>query len=202
MILIKCILNEHPDIIFLILFLTWSKSIMITGSYVYMLDAKYTTILMKKYFIPYINDLKYYNAFWKTSRRVKHFWKKMKPWKCTELCWRSFRPQNINWQDRKYISFLVFIRHSQNIRRHNTMGEFKLYGGRRRKHSLWILFRSFILHKYFLAWNKWFKIDFEITMFSTMSTTSYCTHCVVTPVNMYLDLTCTTYLVSFRRRLL
>ena len=99
MVLIKCILNEHPDIIFLILFLTWSKSIMITGSY--MLDAKYTTILMKKYLIPDINDLKYYNAFWKTSRRVKHFWKKMKPWKCTELCWRSFRPRNINCEDCK-----------------------------------------------------------------------------------------------------
>ena len=35
------------------------------------------------------------------------------------LCGRKIRPQNINWQDWKYTSFSIFIRHSQNMRRHN-----------------------------------------------------------------------------------
>ena len=31
------------------------------------------------------------------------------------------RPRNINWQDWKYTSFVVFARYSQNIRRHNAI---------------------------------------------------------------------------------
>ena len=41
------------------------------------------------------------------------------------------KPRNINWQDWKYTSFVVFIRHSQNIRRHNEFSEYRLYGRRR-----------------------------------------------------------------------
>ena len=32
------------------------------------------------------------------------------------------RPRNINWQDWKYTLFVVFVGHSQNIRRHSAMG--------------------------------------------------------------------------------
>ena len=46
------------------------------------------------------------------------------------------RLQIINWQDWKYTLFVAFIRHSQNIRCHNALREFKLYGGCHRKH--WI----------------------------------------------------------------
>ena len=41
------------------------------------------------------------------------------------------RPWSINWQDRKYTSFAIFICHSQNIQRHSATS-----CGRRRKH--WI----------------------------------------------------------------
>ena len=34
----------------------------------------------------------------------------------------SVRPRNMNWQDWKYTSFVIFICHSQNIRRHSAMG--------------------------------------------------------------------------------
>ena len=33
----------------------------------------------------------------------------------------KLRPRNINWQDWKYTSFVVFVGYSQNIRRHNAM---------------------------------------------------------------------------------
>ena len=46
------------------------------------------------------------------------------------------RPWNINSQDWKYTLFVVFIRHSQNIRHHNALSDYRLYGGRHRKH--WI----------------------------------------------------------------
>ena len=48
----------------------------------------------------------------------------------------DIRPRNINWQDWKYTSFSVFIRHSQNNRRHNAKDEYKPHDGRRWKH--WI----------------------------------------------------------------
>ena len=33
----------------------------------------------------------------------------------------ALRPRNINWQDWKYPSFVIFIGHSQNTRRHSAM---------------------------------------------------------------------------------
>ena len=38
------------------------------------------------------------------------------------LIFNLLRPRNINWQDWKYISFAIFICHSQNIRHHNAIG--------------------------------------------------------------------------------
>ena len=38
----------------------------------------------------------------------------------------SIRQRNINWQDWKYASFVIFIGHSQSIRRHNAVGRDKL----------------------------------------------------------------------------
>ena len=32
------------------------------------------------------------------------------------------RPRNINWQDWKYTSFVIFICYSQNIQRHSAIG--------------------------------------------------------------------------------
>ena len=46
----------------------------------------------------------------------------------------QIRLRNINWQDCKYRSFVVFIGKSQNIGCHNALGEYKLDGGRRGKH--------------------------------------------------------------------
>ena len=43
---------------------------------------------------------------------------------CWDTC--SLRPQNINWQDWKYTSFVIFIRYSQSIRRHNVICRDKL----------------------------------------------------------------------------
>ena len=43
---------------------------------------------------------------------------------CWDTC--SLRPQNNNWQDWKYTSFVIFIRYSQSIRRHNVICREKL----------------------------------------------------------------------------
>ena len=38
----------------------------------------------------------------------------------------EIRPQNINWQDWKYTSFVIFIFYSRNIKHHSAMGRDKL----------------------------------------------------------------------------
>ena len=45
------------------------------------------------------------------------------------LLFNVIRPRNINWQEWKYTSFVVFVGYSQNIWQHNTMCRDELVAG-------------------------------------------------------------------------
>ena len=68
--------------------------------------------------------------------------------------YQYIRQRKINWQDWRYTSFVVFVRYSQNIRRHNTTCRDKLVADVIKKH--WIETQNFQVD----FQSVYFKIDY------------------------------------------
>ena len=71
------------------------------------------------------------------------------------------RPRNINWEDWKYTSFVVFVGYSQNIRRQNAMCRDKLVADVVENNGLKLRFSSWfsihlLLHRLFII-IEWFQ---------------------------------------------